>query len=302
MPEAPRTISQDLPFIELQSVDSTNNYAREQIKAGQLPGRQGEVVHGMAFFAHEQMAGKGQRGKNWASQKGDNIALSILIKPAGLTLENQFQLGACVAVSVARFFEKYAGDDTKIKWPNDLYWQDRKAGGILIESVVGSGEWGVGSRESGDLSSLDILSSEVSAEGGGTENKPSFAKATEGKWKWAIIGIGININQIVFPADLPNPVSLKQITGKTFSPSALAKELHQHVVTGINTLQQNGGREYITEYNNLLYKRSEYVRLRKENRVMEVLVKEVTAAGKLIVQHGLEEEIDFGTVEWIVEK
>ena len=54
----------------------------------------------------------------------------------------QFQLSACIAVAVCTFFQKYAGEDTRIKWPNDLYWKDRKAGGILIENIVGSHERG----------------------------------------------------------------------------------------------------------------------------------------------------------------
>ena len=99
---------------------------------------------------------------------------------------------------------KYAGDETKIKWPNDLYWQDRKAGGILIESIVRSRESGVGS------------------------------------WEWAIIGIGININQTTFPDDLPNPVSLKQITGKNFDPVELAKELCGLLDKRFTELIENG--------------------------------------------------------------
>lgn len=252
----------ELPFIELKSVDSTNNYARQQINAARLPGRQGEVVSGTAFFAHEQVAGKGQQGKQWASQKGMNIALSILIKPEGLPLEKQFSLSACVAVVLRNFFAQYAGDETRIKWPNDLYWQDRKAGGVLIESVIRSSE--------------------------------------PNPWSWAIIGIGININQVRFSAELHNPVSLKQITGKTFEPVELAKQLHQKVVGGIQQLAENGKEDFIAAYNKNLYKKGEQVKLRKENRIMEVLIKGVNNKGKLVIQQGIEEEIDFGTVKWII--
>ena len=113
MPQPSLTNPLGSPFIELQSVDSTNNYAREQIHAGL-------AQHGEAFFAHEQFAGKGQRGKAWASEKGDNIILSVVIKPQSLLLPQQFQLSTCTAVAVHEFFVKYAGDDAKIKWPNDL--------------------------------------------------------------------------------------------------------------------------------------------------------------------------------------
>ncbi len=110
-----------LPFLELQSVDSTNNYARQQLSAGL-------AQHGTAVFAHEQTAGKGQRGNTWVSEKDANIALSIVIKPYPLVLHQQFLLNACIVTAACEWFRNYAENETKIKWPNDLYWQNRKAG------------------------------------------------------------------------------------------------------------------------------------------------------------------------------
>ena len=124
------------PFIELQSIDSTNKYAMALIRGNDVPERQGEAQHGTAIFSHEQTAGKGQRGKEWISEKGSNIVLSILLNPYPLALTDQFKLSVCVAVSIHELLSKYAGDETKIKWPNDLYWRDRKAGGVLIENIV----------------------------------------------------------------------------------------------------------------------------------------------------------------------
>ncbi len=263
----------ELPFIELQSVDSTNNYARQQIYAACLPDRQGLVQHGSGYFAHEQVAGKGQRGKNWQSVKGANIALSIVINPAKLSIQlpDQFQLSACVAVAVQDFFKKYAGDDTKIKWPNDLYWQDRKAGGILIES-------GVRSRQS-------------------TDDSQQIESAV---WDWAIIGVGININQTAFPDELLNPVSLKQITGKNFEPVVLAKELHAILMEKLAALSIKGFEKILEQYLFHLYKRNELVKLKKNNRVFEARIKTITPSGKLIVEHAIEEEFGFGEVEWVI--
>ena len=124
MPQPPSPGSAGTPFIELQSVDSTNNYARSLI-------HEGLAQHGTAIFAYEQVAGKGQHGKVWISEKDANIILSMVLRPQPLLLTQQFMLSACMAVAVHDFFMKYAGEATKIKWPNDLYWQDRKAGGVL---------------------------------------------------------------------------------------------------------------------------------------------------------------------------
>ena len=246
-----------LPFIELQSVDSTNNYARQLLN-------EKLAQNGMAIFSHEQVAGKGQRGKNWLTENAGNIALSIIIKPGQLPLTAQFRLSACAAVATLNFFMKFAGDETRIKWPNDLYWQDRKAGGILIESVVSS-------KESGTSS-----------------------------WDWAIVGIGININQTQFPRNLPNPVSLKQITGKSFDPVLLAKELHQSFLHQFDELVKNGFENTYNTYLSHLYKKDRVVKLRKDNRVFEAVIKSVTPTGKLVIEHGITEELDFGTAEWII--
>lgn len=227
-------------------------------------------MHGTAVFAHEQTAGKGQRGRVWTSEKSDNIILSIGIMPHTSLPALQFELSACMAVAIYEFFRQYAGNDTKIKWPNDLYWQDRKAGGILIESVVGPG------------------------------NIPSDSQAPGG-WQWAIIGIGININQTEFPAWLPNPVSLKQITGKRYDPLLLAKDLCIQLEDHFQQLKGSGPGAIFKKYNAALYKRNEIVRLKKENRIFEATVKAVETNGKLLVRHAMEEAFDFGEVEWVIE-
>ena len=258
MPQPSATKPLGLPFIELESVDSTNNYARRQIHAGSLPDRQGLAPHGMAIFAHEQLAGKGQWGKVWATEKGANIILSLIVNPLPLPLGQQFQLSACVAVAVHEFFVNYAGDETKIKWPNDLYWQDRKAGGILIENIVSSGEW------------------------------------------TSIAGIGININQTSFHQEIKKPVSLKQITGKDFNPVELAKELCTVFDKYFIGLIKNGFEPIYDYYLTHLYKRKETVKLKKGSRIFEAIIEGVSPTGKLITQHAIREEFDFGEVEWVI--
>jgi BirA family biotin operon repressor/biotin-[acetyl-CoA-carboxylase] ligase len=122
------------PFIELQSVDSTNNYAMQQVHAGL-------AQHGAAWFAHHQFAGRGQRGKNWVGEAGENIALSVCIAPGVINTENQFLLNCMVSLGCYDFLRKYFTEDLSIKWPNDLYWRDRKAAGILIENSIRGNEW-----------------------------------------------------------------------------------------------------------------------------------------------------------------
>jgi BirA family biotin operon repressor/biotin-[acetyl-CoA-carboxylase] ligase len=122
------------PFVELQRVESTNNYATGLAHAGM-------AQSGTAVFAHHQTKGKGQRSREWQSEAGKNISMSIILHPPRLVLSQSFLLGMATAVGVYRFFSKYAGSETSVKWPNDLYWRDRKAGGILIENLVHGAEW-----------------------------------------------------------------------------------------------------------------------------------------------------------------
>ena len=217
----------------------------------------GLAKHGMAWFANEQTAGKGQRGKSWASEKGQNIAMSLVLSPGELNLSSQFHLSAAVAMGCFEFLSTYIDGETKIKWPNDLFWRDRKAGGILIENKL------------------------------------------QGKiWKWAVVGIGININQTIFDKTLLNAVSLKQITGKTFKPIDLAKELHALIIKKLTdqiTLEKT-----MQEYNQHLYKINELVTLKRSGVRFDTVIKEVSAQGKLVTVDAIEREFDFGDVEWVL--
>lgn len=241
---------EDVFFTILDSVDSTNNYAMEKLHAGL-------AKHGMLWFAREQTAGKGQRGKTWIMEKGKNIAMSLVLEPGKLQITNQFHLSAVVALTCFEFFEQYAGEETKIKWPNDLFWRDRKAGGILIENVL------------------------------------------QGKiWKWAVVGIGININQTAFDGFLNKVVSLKQITGKDLDTIALGKELHSLLMKNLDEMQPAD--VVLEKYNEHLYKINKNVTLKKEGQEFETVIKGVTKQGRLITVDAVEREFNFGEVEWVL--
>ena len=81
------------------TVDSTNKYAMGMVHAGM-------AQHGTAIFTQNQTAGKGQRGKNWLSEPGTNIALSVIIKPDPLKLHEQFYLNAATSLAVHHFLRQ----------------------------------------------------------------------------------------------------------------------------------------------------------------------------------------------------
>src|SRR5690242_12101775 len=127
MPESLKGFGE--PLIALPEVDSTNNYAMARIA-------EGPVKEGTTWFAWKQTAGKGQRGRPWQSQPGENVLLSTVLRPFRLLPSQQFMLSAAVALGVSDLVSMYAGAAVKIKWSNDVYIGDKKAGGVLIENVI----------------------------------------------------------------------------------------------------------------------------------------------------------------------
>ncbi len=128
------------PLIELSTIDSTNIYAMAQIKAGL-------AKTGSCFRADYQTHGKGQHGRVWESSKGQNILCSYILELKKLdalkkwTPTDQIGFSAAIALGIRAFFDAHTNGDTKIKRPNDIYWRDRKAGGILIENLLKGTEW-----------------------------------------------------------------------------------------------------------------------------------------------------------------
>jgi BirA family biotin operon repressor/biotin-[acetyl-CoA-carboxylase] ligase len=124
----------DAPIIELDTIDSTNNYAMQLIDAD-------TAQPGLTVVAKEQTHGKGQRGRQWKDAPGESLLMSIICTP-DCPLDEQFVFNAAVAVSVAEVLSQlYEGWDVRIKWPNDIIINDKKAGGILIENILRGSKW-----------------------------------------------------------------------------------------------------------------------------------------------------------------
>ena len=101
----------------------------------ELAARANRLPNGHAIMALRQTAGRGQRGNTWESQPGMNITLSLLIRPESLDVRHQFSLSEAVALGVVRTLSLY-GITATVKWPNDIYVDNRKICGILIENTL----------------------------------------------------------------------------------------------------------------------------------------------------------------------
>jgi BirA family biotin operon repressor/biotin-[acetyl-CoA-carboxylase] ligase len=167
--------------------------------------KQGLAKSGSCYTADFQTNGKGQHGRVWESSKGQNILCSYILELNTLdALKNwiptdQIGFSAAIAIGARAFFAGFAGSETKIKKPNDIYFSDRKAGGILIENLVRGKEW-----------------------------------------TWAVIGIGMNINQTAFSSAAvnsvsSNPISLQEITNKSWD----VKKMQGHLSEALNMAIQD---------------------------------------------------------------
>ncbi|MFV0506955.1 MAG: biotin--[acetyl-CoA-carboxylase] ligase [Bacteroidales bacterium] len=151
-------------IITLAEVDSTNNYAN------QLKGD--KATHGTVILTPTQTIGRGQRGNSWESEPGKNLTLSVILKHKDITAPGHFMLNIFSSLSICHTVQKYTVSKCHIKWPNDIYIENKKVCGILIENTI---------------------------------NGANISKS--------IIGIGLNVNQVSFSKNIPNPTSICSSSG-----------------------------------------------------------------------------------------
>ena len=206
----------------IEQTNSTNTLLKELIANGQEP----EFI-----YAGYQTAGRGQTGNSWESEKGKNLICSILLPPN----KNLYFLNIAVSVAILRLFD----EPLTIKWPNDIYWKDKKLAGILLENA--------------------IIGNEV---------------------KYAIAGIGLNVNQTEFVSDAPNPVSLKQISGKEYAIDQLMQDLLDAIHTVLNEPEE----AVWSEYKAHLYRREGYWPFADQNSTFEAQIEDVLPSGEIVLR------------------
>ncbi len=234
----------------LNEVDSSNNYAMQQIYDG-------KAVHGNAFMALCQTNGKGQRGKQWHTGKNDNLALSIVMQPSFLPLNNAFMFHTFVCVSLLQYLQQLQ-IKCCIKWPNDIYYNDRKAAGILIENIIQGNNW-----------------------------------------KYAVIGIGLNVNESTIQNTISKAISLQQITNKNYELATITNGILQQMQTNW-LIFENNTTAFYSNYNINLYKRYQIIKLKQNDVIFETLLQKANTNGKLICGENNELEFNHGEVEWIL--
>lgn len=235
--------------IHLQETDSTNRYLHEL-----------QTDEDTLVTADYQSAGRGQGSNAWESERGQNLTFSLLIHPRHIPARRQFLLSEVEAVAIKEVLDRYT-DGITLKWPNDIYWQDRKLGGTLIEASL--------------------------SKGGVTR---------------CIFGTGLNINQLTFVSDAPNPVSLRQILGREVDRQQLLDEIITAIYHYYDLLEGNQFAEISTRYHAALYRRTGYHAYRDADGDFEAALVEVEDDGHLILvdRQGRFRSYAFKEVEFIL--
>lgn len=247
------------PLVALDETDSTNQHLSRLCNE-----RQEAIAEFTTVVAEFQTAGKGQRGNTWEAEEGKNLLFSFVLYPTFLEARRQFILSQIVSLAIKEELSRWS-DEITIKWPNDIYWKDRKMCGILIEN---------------DLAGHNIART--------------------------ISGIGININQELFRSDAPNPVSLKQITGKEHDRSSIMAHILQRIGTYYNSLRTEEPNTYsaeiATRYARSLYRRRGLHPYEDGNGKFLARLLRVEQDGRLILEDesGQERQYLFKEVQYVI--
>jgi BirA family biotin operon repressor/biotin-[acetyl-CoA-carboxylase] ligase len=222
-------------IVHLDKVDSTNNYAAKELLTKSLN-------EGTVFTAACQQSGRGTGGSSWESEDGLNLTISIILYPVQVGISHQFSISQAISLGLADFLLQHVGG-VSVKWPNDIYVNDRKIAGILIETAI-----------------------------------------CGGKFSRAIAGIGLNINQEIFVSDAPNPVSLKNLTGKSYDPDEMLVSLCSHLDKRYHSLISGDYDTLNKAYELLLYRKGIWADYRAEDGDFEGMLTGVGKDGQLLIQ------------------
>jgi len=108
---------------------STNSWAAYCLE-------QKDVPDGTVVITSHQYQGRGQRSRTWHSEPNQNLTFSVILYPVLLSPQQSFQLNIIITLAIQQVLSSYIPHGLRIKWPNDIYYQDKKMGGILIENTL----------------------------------------------------------------------------------------------------------------------------------------------------------------------
>jgi BirA family biotin operon repressor/biotin-[acetyl-CoA-carboxylase] ligase len=242
-------------LIKLSDVDSTNNFLKLLMsKSEPLP-------EGTVIMADNQYAGRGQQQNIWQAEPGKNLTFSLYLKPEFLPVHQQFLLNMAVSIALNDALATLTGDGLKIKWPNDLYYNQQKLGGILIENSI-----------SGQTYKSTIIG----------------------------IGLNVN-QEVFSGGLNQRATSLYRILQKDVNLIKLLAVICSHIESQYLKLKENKFRALHEAYLQKLYGYMKTGKFRYNGQVFEGMITGVTEQGMLkINSEGTEKAFNFKEVEFLI--
>lgn len=234
-----------VPLIRVEETNSTNNYL-QALCAGQKTEQ--KVEEFTTVVADFQTSGRGQRGNSWESEPGENLLFSFVVFPEFLEARRQFLLSQIVSLAIKEELDNYASD-ISIKWPNDIYWKEKKICGMLIEN--------------------DVMGRNISQ---------------------SIAGIGININQMAFLSSAPNPVSLRQITGKEYDIFEILENVMVRVQSYYKLLRVGDTEKITDRYRESLFRKEGMHLYKDADEEFMARIVSVESEGRLILEDEMQRQ------------
>ena len=115
-------------LLYFENLPSTNTHAAFLQKNSRL-------AEGTIVYTNYQLAGRGQAGNKWESENGKNLLLSIILFPSFIIPSEQFLISMTISLGICDFLSRYI-PVSRIKWPNDIYVNNDKIAGLLIENSI----------------------------------------------------------------------------------------------------------------------------------------------------------------------
>jgi len=112
-------------YLFIHQVKSTNSYIKELLPQ-----------NGLVVYTAHQTEGRGTGNNLWESEPQKNLLCSVLLEFNFIKIENQAYINMAVCIAVHTFIKKLTNKNCFIKWPNDIYIENKKIAGILIENTI----------------------------------------------------------------------------------------------------------------------------------------------------------------------
>jgi BirA family transcriptional regulator, biotin operon repressor / biotin---[acetyl-CoA-carboxylase] ligase len=220
--------------------------------------RESPPAEGYVVWAKEQFAGRGQRGTAWSSEPGTNLTFSVILRPQFLSITDQFKLTKAIALGISGFVSHCLEDYANVK----IKWPND----IYVKNCKIAG----------------ILIENV---------------LEQSTLKYSVVGIGLNVNQVTFDPSIPNPISLKMLTGKDVDTEDCLKLLCSFIEKWYLVLRKTDYQQLDEAYHNLLYRKGIWSDYNLGGEIIKGEITGVSSAGHLVLNKKNDGNNSYDTLE-----